>query len=101
MTQRDRWKHRPCVDRYYQFKDELRLLWSDRTFPDRVKLIFRLPMPDSWSKIKKQQMRDKPHKSKPDVDNLIKCVFDCLLEQDCQIYGVLQRNTGIMKARSK
>lgn len=88
MTQCDRWKHRPCVDRYYDFKDRLKLLWGDREVPDRLNLVFKICMPSSWSHKKKLHFNGKPHKTKPDLDNCIKSVLDCLLTDDSGIYAV-------------
>ena len=88
MTRRDKWSERPCVVRYYQFKDELNLLWGNREIFQPCHLIFHLPMPDSWSKKKKALMFGQPHQQKPDIDNLIKAFFDCLLVEDSHIYDV-------------
>ena len=88
MTRRDKWSERPCVVRYYQFKDELNLLWGNREIFQPCHLIFHLPMPDSWSKKKKAEMLGRPHQQKPDIDNLIKAFFDCLLVEDSHIYDV-------------
>jgi Holliday junction resolvase RusA-like endonuclease len=88
MTQRDRWKNRPCVEKYYSFKDELKSLWGDREVPDCCHLVFRLPMPMSWSEKKRLLMTGKPHRQKPDVDNLAKAFFDSLLTDDAYIYDI-------------
>lgn len=88
MTQRDKWAKRPCVVRYYSFKDELRRAWGCKEVPDQLNLIFYLPMPSSWSKKRRNQMLGKPHQSKPDIDNLIKSFLDCLLENDARIWDV-------------
>ena len=88
MTQRDRWGGRPCVDKYYAFKDELSLLWGDQEIPQPCHLIFHLPMPNSWSKKKKALMNGTPHQQKPDIDNLIKSFLDSLLTSDAHIYDI-------------
>ena len=88
MTQRDKWSSRPCVERYFKFKEELNLLWKEREVPERCYLIFFIPMPKSWSKKKKQEMNGKPHQQKPDLDNLVKAFFDSLLAEDSQIYEI-------------
>ena len=92
MTVRDKWKHRSCVDAYYSFKDQL-IFESKRVklpeLPDQIKLIeFHIEMPGSWSVKKKKDHYRKPHQQTPDVDNLNKALFDCLLKQDCQIWSV-------------
>lgn len=88
MTQRDRWAKRPCVSRYWSFKDELRRLWGGDKVPSQISLTFYLPMPKSWSKKRRNEMLGMPHQSKPDIDNLIKCFLDCLLEDDSYVWRV-------------
>lgn len=48
---------------------------------NEFKVIFILPMPNSWSKKKKEAMIGKPHQQKPDIDNLLKFVMDSLLPE--------------------
>lgn len=43
----------------------------------KVVLLFWFSMPESWSKKKKNEMVNRFHVSKPDVDNLIKFYLDC------------------------
>lgn len=88
MTQSDRWRQRPCVLRYWEFKDALVNLWEDREVPEQVGLIFILPMPNSWSEKKKRLLDGKPHQVKPDIDNLEKSIFDCLSPSDAYIWRV-------------
>lgn len=45
-----------------------------------VDIVFTMPIPASSSKKKKEQMKDQCHKVRPDIDNLLKYVFDCLNE---------------------
>lgn len=81
MTQSDRWNKRPTVLRYWQFKDELQRQANEVGFrlSDAFNVTFYLPMPQSWSKAKKLQMMNKPHRQTPDLDNLEKAVGDSLL----------------------
>jgi Holliday junction resolvase RusA-like endonuclease len=81
MTQSDRWRQRDIVMRYRVFCDELRLKVGRHKFPDRVELIFYMPMPTSWSKKKKERMNGTPHKVRPDRDNLEKAVMDALIQK--------------------
>ena len=84
MTQRDRWKKRPATARYYLFKDECRLL--DVELPESAFHVhFILPMPKSWSKKKKAEMLGKPHKQKPDVDNMVKALLDAIYDDDSHV----------------
>ena len=88
MTQRDSWKKRPIVLRYYAFKDEVNLQKGDFEFPEYgAEVWFFLPMPKSWSEKKKQEFNNQPHQQKPDIDNLGKALFDALLEEDCRIWS--------------
>ena len=87
MTQRDKWAKRPAVLRYRAFKDECKL--------NRVELpesgagvTFVIPMPDSWSRKKKVEMMGKPHKQKPDLDNLAKALMDAVHDDDAGIWDI-------------
>lgn len=85
MTQSDAWKKRPAVLRYFDFKDKVKRLGI--TIPNsNFRVIFCMPMPESWSKKKKAEMSGKPHQQKPDVDNLCKALFDAIFENDCMIW---------------
>jgi len=86
MTRQDRWKKRKCVVDYWAFKDELRK--HNIKLSDKLEVEFHLKMPDSWSKKKKAQMLGKPHKQRPDVDNMCKAIMDCLLKEDSHIYHI-------------
>jgi Holliday junction resolvase RusA-like endonuclease len=91
MTQRDRWAKRPVVLRYFAFCDEVRQQWQSHRgvqLPERIQLIFYLPMPSSWSKRKKEDMRSQPHQQRPDIDNLVKAVLDALYPDDSIVYAV-------------
>lgn len=50
------------------------------TVPLCADLIFFMPIPKSSSGIKKRQMANGviPHTKKPDLDNMVKFIFDCL-----------------------
>lgn len=83
MTRSDKWKKRPSVVQYYKYKDELRkYIPRDYELPSACRLIFRIPFPNSYSQTKKNNLNCKPHQIKPDLDNLVKAIFDCLCVQD-------------------
>lgn len=84
MTQRDRWKQRPCVVRYRHYCDKLRATCEHEgwTLPDSVAMTFVIAMPASWSKKKRLAMQAEHHSGKPDIDNLIKGVLDALRPDD-------------------
>jgi len=95
MTRSDKWKKRPCVMRYRAFADKCKLLGID--LPESgATIIFYLPMPKSWSKKKKAQMIGTPHRSRPDISNLIKALEDALYLDDSIIwnYGSLTKLWG-------
>ena len=49
-------------------------------------------MPKSWSAKKKLAMRGKPHRQKPDIDNLVKAVIDSIYpEDDAAVPGIVAR----------
>lgn len=86
MTRADKWKHRSCVDAYYAFKDEVRE--KGVTIPQPCKVMFYIQMPESWSKKKKAAHLHQPHKSKPDIDNLVKALLDAVFENDAAIWSI-------------
>lgn len=85
QTRADKWKKRPPVLRYRSFCDEVRL--KGLKLPESgYHIIFVLPMPESWSKKKRQQYNGQPHQQKPDKDNLEKALLDALFTDDCRIW---------------
>lgn len=90
MTRADTWKHRPIVDRYYAFKDSIVLQAREQNFMlgDAFSIVFMIPVPESWSQVKREKFANVPHRSKPDVDNLVKGVMDCLLKQDSVVWHI-------------
>ncbi len=84
MTQSDKWKKRPCVLRYFEFKDKVRDHKVE--LPECHHITFVVPMPESWSKKKKIVMNGKPHQQRPDVDNFLKAIFDAVFEEDSHIW---------------
>lgn len=90
MTQQDKWKKRPAVQRYRSFCDLVRLHRpKDFEFPAAgAHVTFFVPMPKSWTKTKKKQMESEPHQVRPDVDNYLKGLLDALCDEDNYIYDV-------------
>lgn len=88
MTQRDRWAKRPAVVRYYAYCDLLRVLLPDYQPSEKLVLEFGVPMPKSWSAKKRSLMEGKPHRQRPDIDNLAKAIMDALCEDDSYIYSL-------------
>ena len=87
QTRSDRWKKRPCVLRYREFADIVRSYGVD--IPEEAPhIIFYIPMPASWNKKKKEKFFLKPHRQKPDIDNLFKALSDALYRNDAHIWDV-------------
>ena len=84
MTRRDRWVKRPCVLRYWAFRDEVRLRRVALT--SRCKVVFVLPMPASWSVSRRLSMDGAFHTAKPDIDNLSKALLDAVFGDDAHIH---------------
>ena len=88
MTQSDKWKKRPATEKYWKYKDDLKMLcflcrWQPK---EDLDIKFILPMPKTWSEKKKKKMDGQPHKQRPDLDNLIKAFKDALLIEDSHIH---------------
>lgn len=90
MTQSDKWRKRPAVMKYWEYKERLTIQAKllGFTVPECLEILFIIPMPKSWSAKKKAAMDGKPHQQKIDVDNAIKGFFDCLCVDDSYIYYV-------------
>lgn len=90
MTRSDKWKKRECVTKYFAFRDEFILNCNIEGFKltETLKIVFILPMPESWSNKKRAQMENNPHQNRPDVDNMIKSVLDAFGKDDGFVYDV-------------
>lgn len=86
MTRSDKWKKRPCVLRFFAFRDEVRARKVGITAASKV--IFNIEMPASWSKQRRVEWDGLPHMNKPDIDNLIKALLDSVFEDDAHIWAV-------------
>lgn len=88
MVASDSYKERPIVLRYWCFKSQLQLLWPKDLINDEYCLIFQMKMPKSWSKKKKILMNGEPHRVRPDIDNCLKTILDCLHQEDSQVWNI-------------
>lgn len=90
MTRRDKWAKRPCVMRYWDYCDDLRLAIEDidaELYKEgHLAIIFILPMPSSWSAKKRAKMKDQPHTKRPDLDNLVKAYKDAVFKEDSIVH---------------
>lgn len=84
MTKRDKWKKRPCVMKYFAFRDRARDL--EIMIPNGAHITFYITPPHSWSKKTKAAVQGTPHKKTPDLDNLIKGLFDAVFKDDSHIW---------------
>lgn len=97
MTRRGKWTN-PAAQRYLSYKqtigNQLKKQFIDELIsgPIEVDLIFKMPIPESWSNKKKREAIGQPHVKKSDIDNLIKGVFDAsnkiIWNDDNQVYKV-------------
>ena len=89
MTQRDKWASRPCVVKYWAFKDEMLLAAIDMMFklPDQFLITYNIPFPKSYSKKKRAELVGTPHKMKPDIDNLNKAILDTFMVEDSSVWS--------------
>ena len=74
---------------YRAFADKLRAQAKRKKLilpADGMEIFFYIPMPASWSGAKKVRMHHMPHQQKPDLDNLVKALFDALCEDDSHIW---------------
>ncbi|MED2978225.1 RusA family crossover junction endodeoxyribonuclease [Bacillus swezeyi] len=76
---------KPNAKRYLSYKDFIK--WEAKKQLKgqallkgsiKVEIQFLMPIPNSWAKWKKRIAPGKRHTVKPDIDNLIKGVFDAL-----------------------
>ena len=73
--------------RYRAFCDECRLKMKGVDL-DNSRIIFHVAMPKSWSINKKVKMNTRPHRSRPDLDNYAKALFDALNKEDSHIADI-------------
>ena len=88
MTQRDKWKQRPAVLKYFAYRDFIRLRAGTWSPGGQVWIVFFVPMPPSWSKKKRAELAGTPHRQRPDLDNYLKGFLDCW-EEDCHVWQVV------------
>ena len=99
LVKSDIWSDRPAVARWYAFKDNLVLQAKRKKYevPDELMIMFYISMPESWSIKKRTLHNGKPHKQKPDIDNLLKAFLDALVKNDSTIYKVAAKKMWARK----
>lgn len=98
MTQQDKWKQRPCVVRYRQWKDEARRAAGELPPVEDIASVswvaYFVP-PASWSKKRREAAIGTLHRSKPDRDNIDKALLDALFPNDQGVAaGVIRKVWG-------
>lgn len=90
MARGDTWKKRPATSRYWAFKAAIQRVAEQQNFrlADQHVIMVAYPMPKSWSAKKKSEMDGKPHRQRPDIDNILKGIYDALLQEDSVIWAV-------------
>jgi Holliday junction resolvase RusA-like endonuclease len=88
QTRRDAWRPSPAVQRYRAWKDKFvpACLSAGWTLGPELHVEFEIAMPASWSKKKKAEYLGAPHRSKPDIDNMVKAVCDAFGEDDSHVH---------------
>ena len=87
MTKSDKWKKRECVQKYWAFKDIMKMFLPEvkHIDPIDVSWIAYFPIPKSWSKKKRAAYCGKYHRARPDRDNIDKAILDALFENDAVV----------------
>ena len=78
------------IERYNNYKIELLAEAKRKGFvlpPSGLSVTFYFPLPKTWSKKKRKEMDGQPHKSKPDLDNLIKALGDAIYLDDSELWN--------------
>jgi len=90
QSRRDAWNPSPMVKRYRAWKDEFRRLCAEAGWElgDSLTITFIVPMPDSWSNKKKDQMDGKHHQQKTDIENFLKATMDSFGKDDSHVYRI-------------
>ena len=93
LTRRDKWKGRPCVLRFFRFRDRVREL-DIKILESGSHVIFVIPMPKSWSKRKRGAFNTTGHRGaidkavKNDLDNLLKSLMDSVFKEDSGVWDI-------------
>jgi Holliday junction resolvase RusA-like endonuclease len=87
MSQRDRWKERPCVLAYRDFCDRARKAAGIRgkmrlVDPIIVTVTAYFGFPRSINLSRQRELRNSPHTGRVDADNVLKSINDALFEND-------------------
>lgn len=70
------------LEKYNAYKEEVRYWVEKNNFimpMGYFSIWFHLPFPQSWRKPKRENMAGMPHCSTPDLDNMLKALFDSVM----------------------
>ena len=85
-------KRKQMLDRWWAYKDELRLKLGNFKLPDKnIHIFFLFSIPKSWTKKKRKAVLEQPyaaHQQTPDADNLFKAFSDILFKRGEHIFDV-------------
>ena len=84
MSQRDKWQKRERVENYRAWCDKARLMAPRNlpTNPDKIWIRSFIALSKGLKPREKELRFGKPHRIKPDADNLCKSVMDALWKED-------------------
>lgn len=101
MSRSDQWRtdpchpdpkkrQRKCVFRYFAWRDAFRAMSSQKGFVlgERLHVVFIFPLPESYSRKKRETLMGQLHKQKPDFDNCCKSLGDAFRVDDGYICDV-------------
>ena len=91
MTKADKWKKRPVVEKYWRFKDAISKEAKKQVFKlgRAYSVTFTIELPKSMSLKQKKLRIGQPHMLRPDLDNLLKALNDCLMDEDSSIHYIV------------
>jgi Holliday junction resolvase RusA-like endonuclease len=91
MVRSDKYKQRPVVMNYWAFKSNISAQAKKAGFKlgNAYRVTFIMPFPKSLPEKKRDEYRGNPHMIRPDIDNMLKSVNDCLLEEDSAVHYVV------------
>ncbi len=93
MVRSDKYKKRPVVLNYWAFKDRINKQAAKKGFKlcNMYRVTFVMPFPEKLSEKKKIEYEGKPHQVRPDVDNMLKALNDCMLDEDSAVWYVVAK----------
>ncbi len=78
------------LEKYNAYKQEVRYWCEKNQFivpAGDFAMWFYIPFPKSWRRKKRLEMAGKPHMNTPDLDNLIKAIFDSVMPRRNRLAG--------------